>query len=419
MKKHSGSFISFLILIVITSCSPAEQFTSIREEIIKPGDTVESFSVHQSSRDLPYYNFRYFCDYITDDFVPGTHIVECQIPALTGLVIDIGWFAKESKLDSNWNEIEWEFYIDEYRLALEEFDLLEEKYHVKGENNAARFWLIDLKNISPGKHTLKYIRIINNELNDGFNNYQPGRYEYNVNFTVNEKPTYPEFSLTAESGMNLFASEVSGLDFLFYKPFDYDVNSTNEWPLLIQLHGAPFRGGTLDLLLNEDPLPSYLKQNQEFPFIYVAPIGDGDYEFWIEEELTNSLFTLLKDIQEKYRINSGQVYLIGYDMGGNGVWHLGLNFPEQFTAIVPIGGYLGYPFAIPDNICDLKSVPVWAFHGGKDINVPAVVERDLVDALNDCGGDARLTVYDDMTINILYNVYDDIAVYDWMLSHSK
>jgi predicted esterase len=419
MKKYSSFILSVFLLISISSCSAPEKSVSIGEEVIKPGDSVGSFTINQSVLDLPYYYFRYYCDYLSDDFKPVSTSIDCQIPALKGLVIDIGWFAKGSKLNSNWEEIEWELIIDGHQVALEEFELLEEEYHVKGENNFARFWLIDLINITPGQHTLKQVQIIKNEISDGFNTYQPGRYEYQAIFTVNEKPTYPEFSPTAESGINQFSSNKAGLDFLFYLPFDYDPHSQKEWPLLIQLHGAPFRGGNLELLLEEDPLPRSLKHDQEFPFIFTAPIGDGGYEFWIEEKLTNSLFTLIEEIQSNYLINSSQIYLIGYDMGGNGVWQLGLNYPGQFTALVPIGGYVGYPFAVPENICDLRDVPVWAFHGGKDVNVPTTVEQDLVDALNECGGNARLTVYDDMTIDILYNVYKDHAVYEWLLSHSK
>lgn len=418
MKKRHGSLLSILLLI-ISSCSVLEQSVSGVEELIKPGDSIGSLTIRQSALDLPYFPFRYFCDYLLNDFQPVSTSVDCQIPALKGMVIEIGWFAKESKLNSNWEEIELELFIDGYQVALDDFELFEEEYHVKGENNKARTWLIDLINIEPGPHTLKQVFIIKSEINDGFNTYQPGRYEYQANFTVLEKPTYPEFFSTAESGINLFSSKESGLDFLFYLPVDYDAFSQNEWPLLIQLHGAPFRGATLELLLEEDPLPRSLKYNQNFPFILVAPIGDGGYQFWNEEKLTDSLFKLIEEIQNKYPINSGQIFLIGYDMGGNGVWQLGLDYPGKFTALVPIGGYVGFPFSVPDNICDLKDVPVWAFHGGKDVNVPATVEQELVDAVNGCGGSAKLTVYDDMTINILYNVYDDPAVYAWLLSQSK
>lgn len=48
-------------------------------------------------------------------------------------------------------------------------------------------------------------------------------------------------------------------------------------------------------------------------------------------------------------------------MGGYGVWYLASTYPELFAALVPVcdGGD-------PDEGCNLKGVPTWAFHGAKD-----------------------------------------------------
>jgi predicted peptidase len=105
-------------------------------------------------------------------------------------------------------------------------------------------------------------------------------------------------------------------------------------------------------------------------------------------------------------------------MGGNGVWVMALQHPEYFAALAPIAGYASYPFAVPDNICDLKDVPVWAFHGGMDEIVPLQVEQDLVNALVACGGDARLTESPHMKADVPYKVYEDPAFYEWLLSEA-
>ena len=81
-------------------------------------------------------------------------------------------------------------------------------------------------------------------------------------------------------------------------------------------------------------------------------------------------------------------------MGGAGTWNFALRYPQYFAAIVPIAG--AYKFRskeIPDNLCDLKGLPIWTFHGGKDETVKAWQTEILVDALKACGSTIRYTLY--------------------------
>ena len=103
-------------------------------------------------------------------------------------------------------------------------------------------------------------------------------------------------------------------------------------------------------------------------------------------------------------------------MDGNGVWAMGLQHPEYFAALAPLGGYI-YSFEVPENICDLKDIPIRAFHGGKDFKVPPQVEQDLVDAVNACGGAAQFTVKPDAVIPL--EEYANPELYEWLLSQSK
>ena len=82
-------------------------------------------------------------------------------------------------------------------------------------------------------------------------------------------------------------------------------------------------------------------------------------------------------------------------------------------------GYASYPFAVPDNICDLKDVPVWAFHGKRDSYVLAEVEQALVDALNACDGIAQITVSADMKNDVPFKVFADPALYEWLLGQKN
>lgn len=416
MKINIYKALFVLLIIIVSAC--AQTKSEPLKGIIKPGDKIGDMTVEQGST-VPYPLIWQFCEMGPEEFEPSSHTTDCEVPLVSSLDIYLGWFAKESKFASNWETITWELYIDEYKINLEEFKLFEKIFIVKGDDSKERRWIITLKNLSPGEHTLRQSWIMKTAVDDGFNVYQPGTYELVVNFTVLEKTVYPKFSSGVNIGQNSFTSEKAGLDFQLYLPSDYGKDSQREWPMIVYLHGATLRGATLELLEKEEPLPKKLENENDFPFIVVSPLGDGKYEFWAKDEMIDPVFTLLEEIQATYSINTNKIYLTGNDMGGNGVWEIGLRYPDYFAALVPVAGYFDYPFTVPENICNLKDVPVWAFHGGRDDIIPVEAGQELVDALNACGGNAKFTVSEDMKIDVLYKVYADPELYEWLLEQSR
>ena len=416
MKKPTNLVLVILIVIASVACSWT-RFEAVKG-VIKPGDKIGEMIVEQST-EVPYQQIWQFCEFMPNELEPFSTTTECEVPSVFYLDIDIGWIAKESKISSNWDAITWELYIDGYKIDLGVFEWFEHEYLVKGENNVSRNWVITLKNLTPGKHNLRYLWTSGVAVDDGFNIYQPGTYEQTVNFTILEKTVYPVFSSEVKIGQHLYTSEKAMLDFLLYLPDDYGKEPQQKWPLLVYLHGAPLRGATLELLIDQEPFPKKLEKENNFPFIAVSPLGDGEYEFWAKDEMIDPLFTLLEEIQAEYPIDEKRVYLTGNDMGGNGVWAIGLRYPEYFAALAPVAGYYGWPPKVPENICDLKDVPVWAFHGGRDDIIPVEAEQGLVDALNACGGDAKFSVSREMKIDVLYKVYADPELYEWLLSQKR
>jgi predicted peptidase len=260
--------------------------------------------------------------------------------------------------------------------------------------------------------------MIKSSIDDGFHVYHPGQYNHTVNFTVLEKEKYPPLSSNPKTGQQSYTSKKSNLDFLLYLPMDYGKDSQTTWPLIIYLHGAHLRGATLELL-RQEALPFKLESENNFPFIVISPLGDGEYEFWAKDAMIDKLFKLVKEIQAELPVNAKQIYLTGNDMGGNGVWAIGLQRADYFAALAPIAGYADYPFEVPENICNLKEVPVWAFHGQRDEFVPVEVARALVDALVACGGNAQLTTSPNMKNDVPYKVYTNPDLYTWFLTHSN
>lgn len=195
--------------------------------------------------------------------------------------------------------------------------------------------------------------------------------------------------------------------YLLYLPKGYETEKKH-WPLIMFLHGAGERGDTLDLVKKHGP-PKIVANRDDFPFIVVSPQCPKD-QWWSVEMLE----VLLEDIIKKYRVDENRVYLTGLSMGGFGTWALALARPDLFAAIAPIcgGGSV-------HEVCRIKNVPVWAFHGAKDMVVPVARSQELVDALQKCGSNVKLTIYPEAGHDSWTETYDNPALYDWLLSLSR
>jgi predicted peptidase len=103
-------------------------------------------------------------------------------------------------------------------------------------------------------------------------------------------------------------------------------------------------------------------------------------------------------------------------MGGYGAWDFAFRYPKRFAAIVPIaGGYEGSR-AVPENICELRRVPIWVFHGNSDTIVIPFEAEVLVDALRACGSNVRFTLYPDVNHEDSFlRAYADPELYLWLL----
>ena len=109
-----------------------------------------------------------------------------------------------------------------------------------------------------------------------------------------------------------------------------------------------------------------------------------------------------------------KIYAMGPSMGGYGTWQIAMSLPDTFAAIVPIcGGGMYW------NAGRLKNTPVWAFHGGKDGCVKCEESVKMVDAVNKCEGDARLTIYPENAHDAWSDTYKNYEVFEWLLSHEK
>lgn len=203
------------------------------------------------------------------------------------------------------------------------------------------------------------------------------------------------------------------LDYLLYTPQSYD--RATAWPLVFFLHGAGERGSDLELVKTHG-IPKVAERNldcgRELPFLAVSPQCPRD-SWW--DALLPELHELLCAVKGEYRVDENRVYLTGLSMGGHATWLLALEHPNEFAAIVPICGWL----ASLEDVCRLKDIPAWVFHGAKDPKVPVCESQRVVDALRVCGGHVKLTVFPDAEHDSWTAAYNDPDLYSWLLAQRR
>lgn len=211
------------------------------------------------------------------------------------------------------------------------------------------------------------------------------------------------------------AHESDTLNYLLYLPPNHP--SGELLPLVLFLHGSGERGDDLELV-KKYGLARELEYRDDFPFIGLSPQCPDDVR-WMD--ITADIMTLLNEMIDRYPVDRRRIYLTGFSMGGQGAWVLAVEHPNVFAAVAGVSGRI--PPADPDfleRLCRLKDVPVWVIHGEADDRVPAENARILAQALNECGGSARLTLYPNLGHGPTCDAfYSDPTFYTWLLSHTR
>ena len=205
------------------------------------------------------------------------------------------------------------------------------------------------------------------------------------------------------------------LPYLLYVPKEYAADTTKKWPLVLFLHGAGERGTELEKVAVHGP-PKLVKAGRDFPFILVSP-QCPERQIWDDD----TLMGLLQWLESGLRVDTRRVYVTGLSMGGYGTWSLASKHPDHFAAVAPVcGGGDRIRALLPSQGAALKTLGVWAFHGGKDnVVAPSESER-MVDAFKKAGvTDIELTVYPDDGHDSWTHAYNEPTLYDWMLRHNR
>lgn len=183
MKKFIRLTLLFLYLYPIMSCSPkAVPTPPTRTPEPRPSVKIGEITVEEfdwMGRRFP--DLISYCGfYVYSGKTPGTETVDCEVPYAPRIQMDFGWSAKDAPtLEANWNAMTWELYIDE---------TLVDPYQFQGwyDETKGRGWVLDIVNLTPGKHTIRLLWKSDVPIDDGSDVYPAGTYEKIMNITVQE-----------------------------------------------------------------------------------------------------------------------------------------------------------------------------------------------------------------------------------------
>ncbi len=197
------------------------------------------------------------------------------------------------------------------------------------------------------------------------------------------------------------------MNYLIKLPNDFSADKI--YPVLIFMHGAGTRGNNIEQV-RENPFFRITEQYNDFPFIVFAPQCHCDTWF----DMMETVNAFAKYIGSLKYVDTDSIYLMGASMGGYAVWQMAMSNPSLYAAIVPICGSGMYW-----NASRIFSIPVWAFHGDSDTVVKTEESIKMVNEVNNAGGNAKLTIYENCGHDAWSQTYSNEKVFEWLLCNKK
>ncbi|MER2490483.1 prolyl oligopeptidase family serine peptidase [Catenovulum sediminis] len=202
-------------------------------------------------------------------------------------------------------------------------------------------------------------------------------------------------------------SKAIDMNYLLYKPVDA---AQKQQALLLFLHGGGEGGDNPQAIKKHGP-PKLIAEGKAFPFYVLAPQNPYKNGFWDDQ----AVYELLQKVIAEHNIDPTKIYLSGMSRGGYGAWRLAMNYPNIFAAMAVVCG-ASVPKAYAAKV---KHIPIKLFHGEKDQVIPVSETIEMYNALTALNADVTLTVYPEADHDSWTQTYQEDALYDWFLSHSR
>jgi predicted peptidase len=237
-------------------------------------------------------------------------------------------------------------------------------------------------------------------------------------------------------------TDVDGMKMTYYLYVPSCYTAQQKYPLVLLLHGGgesanpkatPEQNSAL--LLNQYYAHVWTSSaiQQKWPsFIVIpqvvspkrwvnVPAAAGSYTLAAQPSDSLRLAKEIVDmLQHEYQgIDAHRLYVTGLSMGGYGTWEAIERWPDYFAAAAPLAGA-----GDPSKAAALVHIPIWAFHGAQDTDVPVSGSRDMIQAIIQAGGHPRYTEYpkdghDLWGSGKVYSPTSNPALFTWLFSQKQ
>jgi predicted esterase len=179
--------------------------------------------------------------------------------------------------------------------------------------------------------------------------------------------------------------------YVVYLPENFDKHK--KYPLMVFLHGSASDE------TNIQDFTSIIPRD----FIAVGPFGRGKSNAFSRDHAQDDIAEVITAVGEDYSIDNTRILLTGFSMGGYGVYRTFYETPTRYRALAVFsgepdpGGRYAPNETPPDftdekNLIPFRNIPIFIFHGEKDLNVTLPITKDVAARLKKMGARVELQI---------------------------
>lgn len=212
--------------------------------------------------------------------------------------------------------------------------------------------------------------------------------------------------------------EGQSLSYRLLRPLNY--NPQKKYPLAVCLHHGGGNGTENVIQIETSELAQSLSKpenREKYPaFIFVPQCPPGSSFGGIPNypKIDDLVFEAMADLEAEFSINEKRRYVMGVSLGGFGSWNFIGSRPQLFAAAMPICGG-----GNPNHAKNMVDIPIWAFHGEIDTNVPVKLSRKMIDAIRKAGGNPRYIEFANKGHNIWGMVDETPGKLEWLFAQQR
>ena len=181
--------------------------------------------------------------------------------------------------------------------------------------------------------------------------------------------------------------EFNGTNYWLYTPS----NAEENMPLIVYLHGSSGKGVEPKQLLTAGIFTQSLTDGVfgDLRAYVLIPQLPEEQQDWIS--FKQPVVSLIQNVINTYKIDSSNVSLTGFSIGGAGVWNIAASYPDMFRCIAPCSGGMR---PTENMLSALNQMPVWTFVGTEDTIVKPQNTIDFMKKLSEKNANAKLTEFE-------------------------